>query len=94
MGCCILISASVSPYWNLSCFYRFADVIGIDAAKEELMELVDYLKHPTKYKSVGARVPHGFLLVGEMAFFAHPSRSCFLSRSPSIPAFCRPTRCW
>lgn len=43
---------------------RFSDVLGIDEFKEELTELVDYLKNPEKYTSVGAQLPKGILLVG------------------------------
>lgn len=43
---------------------RFSDVLGIDEFKDELTELVDYLKHPEKYTRVGARLPKGILLVG------------------------------
>jgi len=42
----------------------FADVAGVDEAKEELKEVVDFLKHPQKYKALGARTPKGVLLVG------------------------------
>jgi len=42
----------------------FADVAGVDEAKEELKEIVDFLKHPEKYKKLGARTPKGVLLVG------------------------------
>jgi len=42
----------------------FADVGGIEEAKEELKEIVDFLKHPKKYRAVGARTPKGVLLVG------------------------------
>lgn len=42
----------------------FADVAGVDEAKQELMEVVDFLKHPEKYKAIGARTPKGVLLVG------------------------------
>ncbi|MCH9612453.1 MAG: ATP-dependent zinc metalloprotease FtsH [Chlamydiia bacterium] len=42
----------------------FKDVAGIDEAKEELEELVDFLKNPTRYKAVGAKIPKGCLLVG------------------------------
>lgn len=42
----------------------FADVAGVDEAKKELEEVVDFLKHPDKYKKLGARTPKGVLLVG------------------------------
>ena len=42
----------------------FADVAGVDEAKEELVEVVDYLRHPDKYRRLGGRVPHGVLLTG------------------------------
>ena len=43
---------------------RFADVAGADEEKEELQEIIDFLKNPQKYNDVGARIPHGVLLVG------------------------------
>jgi len=42
----------------------FDDVAGADAAKQQLLEEVDFLRHPDKYHSVGARIPRGVLLVG------------------------------
>ena len=42
----------------------FADVAGADEEKEELQEVVDFLRDPEKYKKIGARIPHGMLLVG------------------------------
>jgi cell division protease FtsH len=42
----------------------FADVAGVDDAKKELEEIVDFLKNPEKYRKVGARTPKGVLLVG------------------------------
>jgi len=42
----------------------FADVAGADEEKEELQEVVDFLKDPAKYTAIGARIPHGLLLVG------------------------------
>ncbi len=42
----------------------FADVAGVDEAKQELTEVVDFLKNPGKYKAMGARTPKGVLLVG------------------------------
>lgn len=43
----------------------FKDVAGIDAEKQELMEIVDYLRNTEKFRAVGARVPRGVLLSGE-----------------------------
>lgn len=42
----------------------FADVAGVDEAKQELTEIVDFLKNPNKYKAMGARTPKGVLMVG------------------------------
>ncbi len=42
----------------------FRNVAGVDEAKRELEEVVDFLKHPAKYKKLGARTPKGVLLVG------------------------------
>jgi len=42
----------------------FADVAGADEAKQELKEVVDFLKYPQKYRQLGARIPRGILLVG------------------------------
>ncbi|GHV84136.1 ATP-dependent zinc metalloprotease FtsH [Spirochaetia bacterium] len=43
---------------------RFADVAGVDEAKEELVEVVDFLKSPQKYTDIGGKIPKGVLLVG------------------------------
>ena len=43
---------------------RFADVAGVDEAKEELVEVVDFLKSPEKYTEIGGKIPKGVLLVG------------------------------
>jgi len=42
----------------------FADVAGCDEAKEEVSELVDFLRDPTKFQSLGGRIPRGVLMVG------------------------------
>ncbi len=43
---------------------RFSDVAGVDEAEEELREIVEFLKTPKKYTSIGGRIPKGVLLVG------------------------------
>ena len=43
----------------------FDDVAGVDEEKEELEEIVDFLKNPKKYTDMGARIPKGVLLVGQ-----------------------------
>ena len=42
----------------------FSDIAGNDSAKQDLEEVVDFLKHPKKYKELGAKIPKGVLLVG------------------------------
>ncbi|THF68302.1 ATP-dependent metallopeptidase FtsH/Yme1/Tma family protein [Deinococcus sp. Arct2-2] len=42
----------------------FADVAGCDEAKQDLQEVVEFLRHPERYHQLGARIPHGVLLVG------------------------------
>ena len=44
---------------------RFTDVAGVDEAKEELIEVVDFLKTPKKYTEIGGKIPKGVLLVGD-----------------------------
>lgn len=43
---------------------RFSDVAGIDEAKEELMEVVDFLRNPNKYQRLGGKMPTGLLMIG------------------------------
>ena len=43
---------------------RFKDVAGCDEAKDELVEIVEFLKYPTKYTNIGGKIPKGALLVG------------------------------
>ncbi len=42
----------------------FQDVAGLEGAKEEIQEIVDFLKHPDKYTALGGKIPKGALLVG------------------------------
>jgi len=42
----------------------FKDVAGVDESKEELEEIIDFLKRPSQYTKLGAKIPHGVLLVG------------------------------
>lgn len=49
---------------DLKSTVRFTDVAGLRQSKLELMEFVDFLKHPAKYDKLGARIPKGALLVG------------------------------
>lgn len=42
----------------------FEDVAGMDESKEELVEIVDFLKHPKKYTKIGAKIPRGVILAG------------------------------
>jgi cell division protease FtsH len=43
----------------------FADVAGVDEAKQEVQELVDFLRNPTKFQNIGGKIPKGVLMVGE-----------------------------
>jgi len=51
-------------YIEKSTGVTFADVAGIDEAEDELIEVVDFLKHPEKYQRLGGHIPKGVLLVG------------------------------
>jgi cell division protease FtsH len=43
---------------------RFDDVAGVDEAKDELVEIVDFLRQPDRYRALGGRIPRGLLLIG------------------------------
>lgn len=43
---------------------RLADVIGCDEAKQEVQEYINFLRHPERYRQIGAKVPRGFLFIG------------------------------
>jgi cell division protease FtsH len=43
---------------------RFTDVAGVDEAEQELVEVIDFLKHPAKFGELGGKIPKGILLVG------------------------------
>ena len=45
---------------------RFADVAGCEEAKIEIMEFVNFLKNPGQYKELGAKIPKGAILTGEI----------------------------
>ena len=49
---------------NLETKTTFEDVAGLEGAKEEVQEIVDFLKHPEKYTALGGKIPKGALLVG------------------------------
>jgi len=57
------IAPAHQEVWNVET--KFGDVKGVDEAKDELQEIVEYLKNPQKFTKLGARLPKGVLLVGE-----------------------------
>ncbi len=59
----------------------FNDVAGVDEAKQELTEIVDFLKNPDKYKAMGARTPKGVLMVGPIRYRKNFVSSCNCGRS-------------
>jgi AAA+ superfamily predicted ATPase len=54
----------------------FDDVAGVEEAKQDFMEIVEFLKRPERFTAVGARIPKGCLLVGPPGKFVGCSRSC------------------
>ena len=60
---------------------RFSDVAGYEAAKREVSEVVDFLKHPEKFAGAGATGPRGVLMVGPPG----TGRPCWPERSPAKP---------
>lgn len=56
--------ANTKQHLNQGKKATFADVAGADEEKEELQEIVDFLKNPKKYNEIGARIPKGVLLMG------------------------------
>jgi cell division protease FtsH len=59
----------------------FADVAGCDEAKEEVSELVDFLRDPSKFQKLGGRIPKGVLLVGNPG----TGKTCWPRRLPARP---------
>src|SRR2546426_3210135 len=73
----------------------FADVAGVDEAKAELVEIVDFLKNPRKYQRLGGRIPKGVLLVGPPGTggtVPHPPRAGSSWPPPTAPR-CSTRRC-
>ena len=64
LGMFNLGKSNAREYVKGSTNIRFSDVAGEDEAKDSLMEIVHYLKDPSKYKKIGAKMPKGILLVG------------------------------
>ena len=56
--------ANIKPFAGFRDRVTFADVAGLKEAKEELVEVVDFLKNPKKYLDMGAKIPRGVLLMG------------------------------
>jgi cell division protease FtsH len=81
--------AAIEP--NSQSAASFEDVAGVEEAKEELQEVVDFLRHPRRFERLGARVPKGILLYGPPGTgktllakaVAHESGAAFYSQSAS-----------
>lgn len=59
-----MVGENRSPAQKIKSDKKFKDIAGNKEAKEEIVEIVDYLKDPKKYAAAGARMPHGILLGG------------------------------
>jgi len=59
----------------------FNDVAGLEEAKTEVMEIVDFLKNPKKYTDLGGKIPKGALLVGPNIEFSLRAKSLYFSLS-------------
>jgi cell division protease FtsH len=58
-------SDNTKEFFPLQVKTRFSDIAGLEDAKEDLIEIVDFLKTPEKYSEIGAKVPRGVLLSGD-----------------------------
>lgn len=64
MGIMQFGQSKAKVFWGTKPDTTFDDVAGIDEARDELNEIVDFLKNPNKYRKLGARIPKGVLMVG------------------------------
>lgn len=64
MGIMQFGQSKAKMFWGQKTGVTFKDVAGIDEAREELNEIVDFLKNPAKYRKLGARIPKGILMFG------------------------------
>lgn len=64
MGIMQFGQSKAKMFWGQKTGVTFKDVAGIDEAREELNEIVDFLRNPSKYRKLGARIPKGILMFG------------------------------